>query len=89
MLKQVQHDTGGIMTFQAFILINVATGCLDKVLGEMERLPDVKHAYPTTGPFDIIGEIGVPNMTELKKLVTTTIHNIEGVEKTTTCVVSE
>lgn len=77
------------MEFLAFVLIEVHTGKLDSVQKGLKAVKEVKEVYPTTGPFDIIALVTASSLVEIRKLVTETIHSIDGIQKTTTCIVSE
>lgn len=77
------------MKFLAFVLIEVHTGKLNSVVKNLKNIEEVKEIYPTTGPYDIITSVSTSSLIEMRKLVTDIIHNVDGVQKTTTCIVSE
>ena len=42
---------------KGFVLMNCDLGCEDYLIEELDKIPEVSHAYVTFGAYDIIAEI--------------------------------
>ncbi len=78
----------------AFVLINVKTGMIDSVIGELKEVvkqnPYVTTLYAdsTTGKFDIIAMIQAEKMSGLHNFIVGELQNIGGITSTITEVVT-
>lgn len=70
---------------KAYILIKIRTGEVKPVVRELRKLPAVKSAEMTFGPYDAIAIVETEDLGVLGQLVAATIQPIPGVEQTLTC----
>jgi DNA-binding Lrp family transcriptional regulator len=69
----------------AVVLINVKAGKAEAVLEAVENIDMVTKANMVTGPFDIIAYAELPSRVDFRKLINS-LHEIDGLTKTETCV---
>ncbi len=72
------------MTVYAYILVRCRMGKLKDVISEVQKIENVKAAYPVTGRFDAVIEVEAEDVKKLSSLVIEHIQVIEGVERTET-----
>lgn len=72
------------MAIRAYVLLRVEAGKLNSVISSISKLPEVKEAYPITGDYDAIVSIEVENVADIREVVATKIHKIDGVKETST-----
>jgi DNA-binding Lrp family transcriptional regulator len=74
---------------QAYLLINVDSGCEDQVLKEVRATGCVEAAYVSYGVYDLIVKINAADMASLKDSVIHKIRTIKSVRSTLTLMVHE
>lgn len=74
------------MTIKAYILVNARAGTWEGVVKRAQTLPGIESCESITGPFDIIIAAEVAQIDDLRVLLRE-LQVVEGVERTTTCVV--
>ena len=74
------------MTVQAYTLVNVNVGMTEEVMSELGGLEGVKSVNRVTGPYDVVVNIEVPELSDLTAIVKQFPHEI-GIQKTTTLIV--
>jgi DNA-binding Lrp family transcriptional regulator len=74
------------MAARAYILIDTRVGRAKTVLEELRALDRVLEADIITGIYDLIALAEADDMVALVDLVTARVQNIDGVERTITCV---
>ena len=74
------------MAARAYILIETRVGRAKTVLEELRVLDSVLEADIITGIYDLIALAEADDMVALVDLVTARVQNIDGVERTITCV---
>ncbi|MEM3397629.1 MAG: Lrp/AsnC ligand binding domain-containing protein [Nitrososphaerota archaeon] len=72
------------MAVYAYILLRCRMGKLRDVIPEIQKIENVKAAYPITGRFDAVVEVEVEDLRQLYELIIERIQAIEGVERTET-----
>ncbi|MCX5974665.1 MAG: Lrp/AsnC ligand binding domain-containing protein [Coprothermobacterota bacterium] len=72
---------------KAYVLIDAEVGSIPHVQKELMSVPEVKIADVVTGPYDVIAVIETDDPSVMSNLVTSKIHQIEGVVATMTCMV--
>lgn len=72
---------------QAYVFINVRAGWARKIIRDLGELAEVKSVHACWGRPDVLAFIEVPGEAELRELVLTRIHNLEGVNETDTHIV--
>ena len=81
------------MTVRAYILIDSAIGNARAVYKGVHRLAvadaTVLSAETVTGPFDVIALLESEDLDRLGRAVTEGIQRLQGVQRTTTCLVIE
>ena len=74
---------------KAYILINTNLGEVNEVLVELRKMEEIKNAYSTTGPYDIIALMESGDLVSLGNIIVQKVQKVEGVSGTLTCVVVE
>ena len=73
------------MPTRAYILIETAVGKGRDVASELRSLTGVETVDTVTGPYDIISVVSAPDLNAVGDLVTGSIHTINGIIRTVTC----
>ena len=74
------------MAARAYILIEAKVGMSKDVLVALRAMENVAESDIITGTYDLIALAEANDMVALVDLVTAQVQNIEGVERTITCV---
>ena len=74
------------MAMRAYILIETRVGEAKGVLSALRAMDNVAEADIITGTYDLIALAEAEDMVALVDLVTMQVQNIDGVERTITCV---
>ena len=74
------------MAMRAYILIETRVGEAKGVLSVLRGMDNVAEADIITGTYDLIALAEAEDMVALVDLVTMQVQNIDGVERTITCV---
>ena len=72
---------------QAYVFINTKAGTAKNVIAKLRKKKFVKSGHLVTGLHDAIIFIQGKNLKDLAKNITDSIHKIQGIQKTVTCVV--
>lgn len=67
------------------VLIRAEAGKVWDVCKEIESIDGVSRAHVVTGPYDVIAYADLPSTEDVRRLMQS-IHNIEGVTRTETCI---
>ena len=70
---------------KAYIMIKVRTGEIKDVVSHLRKIPSVKQAHMTFGPYDAVAEVETLDVAALGKVTALEIQPIPGVEQTLTC----
>ena len=70
---------------KAYIMIKVRTGEIKDVVSHLRKIPSVKEAHMTFGPYDAVAEVETLDVAALGKVTALEIQPIPGVEQTLTC----
>lgn len=74
------------MTIRAYVLVEAGVGKSREVAQALLKIKEVKSADIVTGPYDIIAVVEGPDMNSVGTLITSQLHQINGVTRTITCV---
>ena len=74
------------MAARAYILIETRVGQARNVLAALRMMDSVAESDIITGDYDLIALAEAEDMVALVDLVTAQVQNIDGVERTITCV---
>jgi DNA-binding Lrp family transcriptional regulator len=72
------------MNVKGYLLIQTQMGKAKSVVEEVRKLPGIVTVDIVTGSWDAIAVISGESIQQLGEMVTTTVRNIEGVERTLT-----
>ncbi|HID60746.1 MAG TPA: Lrp/AsnC family transcriptional regulator [Hadesarchaea archaeon] len=72
---------------QAIVYIRTEPGRGLKLLDEIKKLPEVRFAAATTGRFDIVIRVEIPDLAALGESVVSRIQGISGVRYTETSMI--
>ena len=75
------------MTVKAYVLMETLVGTTRDVARSLRQVDDVKAVDIVTGPFDIVALIEGHDMAQIGEIITSKIHAIAGIGRTTTCLV--
>ena len=70
---------------KAYIMVKVRTGEIKDVVTQLRKIPSVKEAHMTFGPYDAVVEVETVDVAALGKVTALEIQPIPGVEQTLTC----
>jgi DNA-binding Lrp family transcriptional regulator len=73
------------MSAKAYILIETAVGKTQEVANALRSRPGVKSVDSVTGPYDVIAVVEAADLNAVGLLVTSRMHNINGIVRTVTC----
>lgn len=74
------------MTVKAYILIGADPSKTKTVVAQLREIPGVCEVNEVMGPYDIVAEVEIAEMTEMTAILRQQIRAIEGVKSTVTCV---
>ena len=75
------------MPVRAYVFIETTPGKAGQVADAAAKLPGVKMAHPVTGSYDVIAFVEAKDVIALGEFISTRVHRLPGVLKTTTNVV--
>ncbi len=75
------------MAISAYVFIESTPGKADQVVEAVAQLPGVKMTHAVTGSYDVIAFVEAKDVTALGELISSRVHRVPGVLKTTTNVV--
>lgn len=75
------------MSVKAYVLIETGRGKHKDVEGKLRQIPQVKAAHCVIGPYDVIAFVEGTDLPEVESVVVDRVHGIDGVVRTTTCLV--
>lgn len=71
-----------------FIFMKIQAGFIESVINRLNDMPEVKEAHAVTGGIDIIAKVEGEDFPTISKVILSKIHNIDGVERTSTHLVA-
>jgi DNA-binding Lrp family transcriptional regulator len=74
------------MATRAYLLVETAVGKTRDVANTLRSLNGIETVDVVTGPYDIIAVIAGDDMSVVGTLVTESVHTVQGVVRTVTCV---
>lgn len=66
-------------------MIKIRAGEVKEVVDRLRKLPNVKEAHMTFGPYDAVVEVETEDVATLGKVTALDIQPVPGVEQTLTC----
>lgn len=71
---------------KAYVLIVTDPGHTKNVYDTVRTIPGVVEAHEVMGPYDIVAELEVDNLTDLPPIISDGIRKVAGIESTTSLV---
>jgi DNA-binding Lrp family transcriptional regulator len=71
----------------AILNIFVESKCMDKVVDELVKMPEVIDVYEVTGEFDVVALISTENLSAFRKFLKNKVLKIEGIKSTVTSII--
>jgi len=71
-----------------FIFLKTKAGFLESIIDNLNQIPEILEAHAVTGSIDIIAKAESEDITTISKLVLAKIHRIDGVDRTSTHIVT-
>ncbi len=68
----------------AFVLINAEVGKIDDVLDKLLEVDEVVEAYSVAGPYALLAKVEAAKFDELREIIPSKVHQIEGIKDTLT-----
>ena len=75
------------MAAKAYVLIEADPGQIDSVRDVLRSLPQIRSVDALAGPYDLIAMVESPDERAVGRVVMETFHTIDGIQRTTTCLV--
>jgi len=75
-----------LKAIKAYVLIVTDPGHTRQVYDTVRAIDGVVEAHEVMGPYDIVAELEVDNLTELPEIISDGIRRVAGVESTTSLV---
>lgn len=75
------------MAIKAYVFIETTLGKASQVSAAMLKLPGVKMAHSVTGSYDVIAFVEAKDVVALGEFISSRVHRLPEVQKTTTNVV--
>ena len=70
---------------KAYVLVNIRTGDVQKVVGHLRRIESIVEANMTFGPYDAVAVIETDDINSVGAILANEIQPIPGVLETLTC----
>ena len=70
----------------AYVLVEMSAGHSRGLLDKLKGDPNVREASRVTGPYDVVAIIVAEDLAAISGTVASSIHPVQGVLRTTTCV---
>lgn len=71
---------------KAYILVVATPGATKSVYELLQKVKGIKECHEVMGPYDIVAEIEVENLSDVPQILGEQIRTINGVESTTSLV---
>jgi DNA-binding Lrp family transcriptional regulator len=71
---------------KAYVLVVANPGATKAVYSALQGVPGVVECHEVMGPYDIVAEIEVENLSDVPPILSDRIRTIQGVESTTSLV---
>ncbi|MCC6238599.1 MAG: Lrp/AsnC ligand binding domain-containing protein [Dehalococcoidia bacterium] len=71
---------------KAYVLIVTHPGATRRVAEALKALPDVDEIHEVMGPYDIVVELVVENLSEVPPILADRIRTLDGIQSTTSLV---
>ena len=71
---------------KAYVLIVTNPGATRRVAEALRALPDVDEIHEVMGPYDIVVELVVENLSEVPPILADRIRTLDGIQSTTSLV---
>ena len=74
------------MAVKAYVLIGADPSKTKTVLAQLREIPGIREVNEVMGPYDIVAEVEISEMTDMTAILRQKIRAIDGVKNTVTCV---
>lgn len=74
------------MGVKAYVLIGADPSKTKQVVAQLSHVPGIREVNEVMGPYDIVAEVEITEMSEMTAILRQQIRAIEGVKSTVTCV---
>jgi DNA-binding Lrp family transcriptional regulator len=74
------------MPVKAYVLVVADPGQTKRVWTALNELPGIVECHEVMGPYDIVAELEVENLTDVPPILSEKIRGIPGIESTTSLV---
>jgi DNA-binding Lrp family transcriptional regulator len=86
-ISSVEQGDAPCMPVAAFILIEVTGDHTKSAYKTIQRMAGAKACYMVSGSYDILVQVEAESLEALSDLLLSKIRSVDGVTKTTTCMV--
>ena len=74
------------MSIKAYVLVGCDPNKTKKVVTELRGVKGIAEVHEVMGPYDVVAEIEVENLTDIPPILGDKIRQIDGVQSTTSLV---
>jgi DNA-binding Lrp family transcriptional regulator len=74
------------MTVKAYVLVVTDPGTTKGVIGILSGIPGVVEIHEVMGPYDVVVEVEVENLTDMPPVLGEKIRKIPGIQSTTSLI---
>lgn len=74
------------MAIKAYVLIGADPSKTKAVAAQLREIPGIREVNEVMGPYDIVAEVEISEISDISALLRQQIRSIEGVKNTVTCV---
>jgi len=74
------------MTVKAYVLVVTDPGMTKGVIGILSGIPGVVEIHEVMGPYDVVVEVEVENLTDMPPVLGEKIRKIPGIQSTTSLI---
>jgi DNA-binding Lrp family transcriptional regulator len=74
------------MTIKAYVLVVTDPGATKGVIDILRAIPGVAETHEVMGPYDIVVEVQVENLTDMPPVLGEKIRKIPGIQSTTSLI---
>ncbi|MFA5628855.1 MAG: Lrp/AsnC ligand binding domain-containing protein [Dehalococcoidales bacterium] len=75
------------MKAKAYVLVETAIGKTKTVVASLRNIEGLESVDSVTGSYDVIAVVKAETLNEVGDIITASIHTIEGISRTETCLV--
>jgi DNA-binding Lrp family transcriptional regulator len=76
----------GMAMSKAYVLIGTDPSKTKVIVTQLREIPGIREVNEVIGPYDVVAEVDIREMSDMTTILRQKIRSIEGVKSTVTCV---